>query len=196
MKPPQFFAALIFFLVVLGAPLAAGQAAPTAYGRQLSLTAGGLGSLFQPDYQGIPQSGVPSASPQPLIGVGAYVDARFSRWFGIEAEGRWLRFNQREDIYQDNYLLGYRHSFDGLRFRGFTPYAKILVGYGRMNFEYNAAHGRFTDIAYGGGLDMHTGGRLTIRPVDFEYQQWPSWLGTTLHPWGVSAGIGYTILGR
>jgi hypothetical protein len=169
------------------------QSAPTAYGSRFSLNAGGMGSLFQPDYKG---GGVPAASSTPLVGIGAYADAQFSRWFGIEAEGRWLRFNQYVDIHQDNYLIGYRLPIQRLRFRSFTPYAKVLVGYGTMNFEYNNAHGRFTDIAYGGGLDMHTAGGLTIRPVDLEYQQWPNWLGTTLHPWGVSAGVSWRILGR
>jgi hypothetical protein len=41
-----------------------------------------------------------------------------------------------------------------LRFKRATPYTKVLVGYGRMNFEYNAAYGRFTDIAYGGSVGV------------------------------------------
>lgn len=193
MTARQFVPALIFGLLTVGAQFAGAQSNPSAYGRQFSLSAGGLGSVFQPDYKG---GGVRGASPNALIGIGGYVDAQFSRWFGVEAEGRWLRFNQFNDIHQDNYLLGYRLPVQQLKFWNFTPYGKILVGYGRMSFEFNDAHGRFTDIAYGGGLDMHTGGRLIIRPVDFEYQQWPDWLGSTLHPWGVSAGVGWRILGR
>jgi len=189
----RFFPVLFLLLLVAGASRARGQALPSAYGRKITITAGGLGSFFQPDYEG---GGVPGGSSTPLLGLGAYTDVQFSRWFGLEAEGRWLRFNQYEDIHQDNYLLGYRLPLPQLRFWNFTPYGKVLVGYGRMNFEYNDAYGRFTDIAYGGGLDMHLGGRWTIRPVDFEYQQWPNWLGTTLHPWGFSAGIGYRVFGR
>lgn len=193
MKVRTFSFALFLLLAASWAPLTHAQALPTASGRQLSLTAGGLGSVFQPDYQG---GGSPSKSPDLLFGPGAYMDVQFSRWFGIEAEGRWLRYNQHFDIHEDNYLLGYRLPIRQLEFWGFTPYAKVLAGYGRMTFEFNDAHGRFTDLAYGGGLDRQTGGRLIIRPVDFEYQQWPNWLGTTLHPWGVSAGIGWRILGR
>jgi hypothetical protein len=193
MKSTHFFPALVLLVLVFGAPVALGQAAPSAYASQFSLTAGGLGSVYQPDYQG---GGVPSASPDLLVGLGGYVDARFSRWFGLEAEGRWLRFNQYAGIHQSDYLVGYRLPLRQLNFWNFTPYGKVLVGYGRMTFEYNDAHGRFTNIAYGGGLDMHTGHRWTIRPVDFEYQQWPSWLGTTLHPWGLSAGIGWRVMGR
>ena len=52
---------------------------------------GGLGSMFQPDYAG---EGIAQTSPNRLYGVGAYVDARFSRWVQIEGEGRWLRYNE------------------------------------------------------------------------------------------------------
>jgi hypothetical protein len=193
MNVRRFFPALFSVLLLSGAKFALAQAGPAAYGSHISVTAGGIGSVFQPDYEG---GGIPHKSSNALFGVGAYTDVQFSRWFGIEAEGRWSRFNQFADIYQDNYLLGYRLPLQQFSLGRFTPYGKILVGYGKMNFEYNDAHGRFTNIAYGGGLDMRTGGRLTIRPVDFEYQQWPDFLGSTLHPWGFSAGIGYRIFGR
>ena len=193
MKVRTFFSALFLFLMVSWAQPARAQAVPSAYGRQLSLTVGGLGSVFQPNYKG---GSVPGSSPNALLGPGAYMDVQFSRWLGVEAEGRWLRFNQYADIHQDDYLLGYRLPIRQLSFGGFTPYAKVLAGYGKMTFEYNDAHGRFSDIAFGGGLDRQTRGRLIIRPIDFEYQQWPDWLGTTLHPWGISAGIGWRVLGR
>lgn len=193
MNVKRLFPALFSVLLLSGAHFAHAQAAPSAYYKHPSLTAGGLGSVFQPDYEG---GGIPRKSSNALFGVGGYVDVQFSRWFGVEAEGRWLRFNQFADIHEDNYLIGYRLPIQRLSFGRFTPYGKVLVGYGKMTFEYNDAYGRFTDIAYGGGLDMRTRGRLTIRPVDFEYQQWPDWLGTTLHPWGFSAGIGYRIFGR
>lgn len=193
MKVRNFLPALVFVLPAIWAQFASAQAAPSAYGKYFSLTAGGMGSVFQPDYKG---GGVPTSSPNSLLGLGGYADIQFNRWFGAEAEVRWLRFNQYAGIHQSNYLIGYRLPVQQLRFWDFTPYGKVLVGMGRMTFEYNNAHGRFTDIAYGGGLDMNTSGRWMIRPVDFEFQQWPDWLGTTLHPWGFSAGIGYRILGR
>ena len=182
------------FLLLFSPNLIHAQAAPSGYGRTFSVTAGGMGSIFQPDYKG---NSVPAASSNALLGGGAYVDVYFNRWLGLEAEGRWLRFNQYADIHQDNYLLGYWLPIQKLRFGNFTPYGKVLAGYGKMNFEYNDAHGRFTDIAYGGGLDYQRGkSKFVLRPVDFEYQQWPDWLGTTLHPWGFSAGIGYRFWGR
>ncbi|MGH9598648.1 MAG: outer membrane beta-barrel protein [Terracidiphilus sp.] len=187
------FALLPVFLSISGAGSAGAQTVPSAYARTFSITAGGMGSAFQPDYAG---GGVAAAAPNYLVGYGAYVDVHFTPWIEVEAEGRWMRFNQYLDIHQDNYLIGYEHHFDRLTFFRLTPYAKGLVGYGKMNFEYNDAHGRFTALAYGGGLDMHTGGRFTIRPIDFEYQEWPQWLNSQLRPYGFSAGVGYRFFGR
>jgi len=175
----------VFFLLILlvtEISSSRAQVAPTAYAHKFEIDAGGLGSFFQPDY-----------GANHLIGVGAYVDVRITRWIQPEAEGRWLRFNQFENVHQDNYLLGPRvpiHTFWKA-----TPYAKVLFGVGSMTFQFNYAHGRFTDIAYGGGVDIKLNRRFTVRPVDFEYQQWPSWVQGPLYPWGVSAGISYRVWG-
>src|SRR5579863_9688131 len=95
-----------FLLILLaGATYCGAQVAPSATGRQLRIDAGGMGSLFSPDY-----------GPNRLAGVGAYVDIRFTRWVQVEAEGRWLRYNQYANIYQDNYLIGLRepiHTLEG-----------------------------------------------------------------------------------
>ena len=79
------------------------QVVASATRSPLSLSAGGMGSVFQPDYDG---TGVAEQSTTPLIGLGAYVDLRVRHWIQFEAEGRWLRFNQFENIYEDNYLIG------------------------------------------------------------------------------------------
>ena len=174
----------LFLLALLCFPImrAAAQVEPSATARNFSLEVGGLGSYFQPNY-----------GPNRLGGVGAFVDVRFSRWVQIEGEGRWLRFNQYQNIYEDNYLIGPRIPIH--QFGRFTPYGKVLVGLGDMNFQYNYASGRFTALAYGGGLDIGLTRHLSVRAVDFEYQQWPSWLSSSLYPYGVSAGVSYRILG-
>ena len=171
------------------------QVAPSATARQFSITAGVLASGFQPDYQG---GFVAQASPYALYGAGAYVDVKFTRWFQVEAEGRWLRFNALDGITEDNYLIGPRLPIQRLRFWRATPYAKVLIGYGKMNFENNVGTGRFTDIAYGGGVDFKLTKRISARG-DFEYQQWPQWPdipgipNSPLYPYGASVGIGYKI---
>jgi opacity protein-like surface antigen len=181
---------LICLLLAAGGFSAHGQVVPSATGRQLSVTAGAMGSVFQPDYVG---GGVAATSSYPLVGVGAYVDVKFTRWIQIEAEGRWLRYNEYLNINQDNYLIGPRLPIPHAHFWRATPYAKALIGYGKMNFEENDATGRFTDIAYGGGVDVKLTKRFTLRAIDVEYQQWPKWLSSSLSPYGASVGVGYKI---
>jgi hypothetical protein len=171
-----------FFVVGGGAVEAHAQVEPSAYARTFTIRAGGFGSYFQPDY-----------GPNRLIGPGAFVDVTFTHWMQVEAEGRWLRFHQYADIYEDNYLIGPRVPV--FRWRKTQFYAKALVGDGKMNFQYNYAQGNFTDIAFGGGADYRLGKRLTLRAADFEYQMWPKWVSGTLSPYGVSAGVSYRVFG-
>jgi opacity protein-like surface antigen len=184
---------VILFLVAIapGALSARAQVAPSAIKGQFSVTAGGLGSVTQPDYAG---HGIAQTSPNRLYGIGAFVDVRFRRWVQIEAEGRWSRFNEFEDINEDNYLIGPRIPIHTFHFLRATPYGKALVGIARMNFENNDAWGRFTAIAYGGGVDFKLTDRISARG-DFEYQQWPNWLSSSLNPYTVSAGVSYRIFG-
>ena len=155
-----------------------------------------MGSVFQPDFAGDwsaqpPYDPVAEASASPLLGLGAYVDIKFTHWLQIEAEGRWLRFNQYAGIYQDNYLVGPRvpvHSFGKS-----TVYGKVLAGYSNMTFDTYGDHGRFTDFAFGGGIDYKLTKRISIRALDVEYHYWPTWGNSTLSPYGASAGIGYRI---
>jgi opacity protein-like surface antigen len=184
-------AALFLVMIATGPVLARAQVVPSATKGQFTLTAGALGSVTQPDYAG---RGVAQTSPNRRYGSGAFVDLRFTRWVQIEAEGRWSRFNEFEDINEDNYLIGPRIPLRTFHFMRATPYGKVLVGYGRMNGEDNFWYGRFTDIAYGGGVDFKLTNRISARG-DFEYQQWPSWFTSALYPYSVSAGVSYRIFG-
>jgi hypothetical protein len=171
-----------------GVLTARAQVEPTATRPQFGLSVGAIGSVFQPDYAG---NGVAESAPNALFGVGGYVDFRFRRWVQFEGEGRWLRFNQYANIYEDNYLIGPRIPIK--KFGKFTPYGKALFGYGKMNFQYNFAYGRFADIAVGGGVDYDLSKRWGVRVGDFEYQFWPNWVNGTLKPYGGSVGIAYRI---
>jgi hypothetical protein len=190
--------ALLLLLLAAGAFCARAQVVPSAFARGLSVTAGGEASAFQPDYAGY---GIPQSSSTYLYGIGTFVDVRFNPWVQIEAEGRWMRFNQVDGIYEDNYLIGPRLPIYKLHFWRATPYAKVLIGYGKLNFENNNGWGRYTALAYGGGLDVKMSKRINLRLPDFEYQQWPGWSeGTnstyTLMPYGISIGVSYRVLGR
>jgi opacity protein-like surface antigen len=124
------------------------------------------------------------------MGVGAYVDVRFSRWVQLEAEGRWQRFNQYDGIHQDNYLAGPRIPIHRI-WKG-TVYGKALVGLSQMSCA-GCRSGHYTDFAFGGGMDMKLTKRLSFRAVDAEYQYYPNFGTSALSPYGVSMGIGYKI---
>jgi hypothetical protein len=200
---------LFLILFAVGADALRAQAIPSAAGRQISITAGGTGSIFQPDFADswafvctsscAPQSTsstgyyspVAQASNQPLFGLGAYVDVKLTRWVQFEAEGRWLRFNQFDSITQDNYLIGPRVPV--YHFRRSEVYAKVLGGFSKMNFDTYGDHGSFTSFAFGGGMDIKLTKRLSLRAVDVEYQYWPWWGNSSISPYGASMGIGYKI---
>ncbi|MGB7267600.1 MAG: outer membrane beta-barrel protein [Terracidiphilus sp.] len=175
---------LAFFCIVLSsaAVSARAQVVPAATSNSFTLTAGGLGSAFQPDYAG---EGIAQTSPNRLYGFGAYVDARFTRWVQLEAEGRWLRFNPYLGINENDYLIGPRIPI--VTFHRVTPYGKFLVGMGNGSF----LTGSTFVLAYGGGVDYRLSRRFTVRAFDFEYQQWQ--VTPTLHPYGGSVGLSYKI---
>jgi hypothetical protein len=179
----------VFFCIVLSAAAVSArcQVVPSATARTFSLNVGGTGSMFQPDYAG---TGVAYNSPNRLYGIGAYVDARFTRWAQIEGEGRWSRFNQycwyqSECNGENAYLIGPRIA--PYTFHKVTPYGKVLIGFGDGNF----LTGRVLAIAYGGGVDYRLNRRFTLRCFDFEYQEWR--VTPTLYPYGGSVGLSYEI---
>jgi hypothetical protein len=164
------------------------QVVPAATSSTFHLSAGALGSLAQPDYEGTFEA---ATSPNRIYGPGAYIDVHFSRWVQIEAEGRWLRFNQFKPIYlpqgngESTYLIGPRIPVG--TFHRVTPYGKFLVGLGGASF----IAGHTFVLSYGGGVDVRLTRRFTLRAVDFEYQQWR--VTPTLYPYGGSVGISYKI---
>lgn len=191
------FCSFFFSILLFAGAIAAGaQVVSTATGRQVSITAGGTASVFQPDFTGYwnPYP-IAQASNYPLFGVGAYVDVRLRRWVQIEAEGRWSRFNAYNGITQDNYLIGPR--LPVYRIWKATVYGKALAGFSNMNFGnfYGIPVGtyKYTDIAFGGGVDVKLTKRISLRAADVEYQYYPWWGNSTLSPYGASVGIGYKI---
>jgi Outer membrane protein beta-barrel domain len=184
-------AILAFFCIVSSFAIvsARGQVVPAATSRSFHLSAGGLGSLAQPDYAG---EGIAQTSPNRIYGLGAYVDVHFSRWLQVEAEGRWMRFNQYyfgglpPGNGEDTYLIGPRIPI--VTFHRVTPYGKFLVGFGKAPF---LTGGNALVLSYGGGVDYRLSRRFTLRAIDFEYQEWQ--VTPQLLPYGGSVGISYRI---
>lgn len=138
--------------------------------------------MFQPDYAG---QGIAQTGPKRLVGIGAFVDADFTRWIKIEGEGRWLHWNQYAGIDQNSYMIGPRLA--PYEFKRFTPYGKFLVGWGSGSF----LTGRTGTFAYGGGVDYRLSNRFNVRVFDMEFQDWR--VNPTLHPYGGSVGISYRV---
>lgn len=157
------------------------QVVPSATGHRLSVRAGGEGSFYQPDYF---NTGSAGTSPQKLVGVGAFVDAGFTRWIQVEAEGRWLHWNQFAGVDENSYMIGPRVPI--VEYKRFTPYGKFLFGWGSGDF----LTGRAMAWTYGGGVDYRLNKKLTAR-ADYEYQDWR--VAPTLHPHGWSFGVSYRV---
>jgi hypothetical protein len=176
--------ALVLIAFSLTIVSARAQVVPAATAHTLSISAGGLGSIFQPDYAG---EGIAQTSPNRLYGIGAYVDVHFSRWIQVEGEGHWMRFNERfqPPNGEDTYLVGPRVPI--ATFHRVTPYGKFLVGLGTGPF----LTGNTFVLDYGGGVDVKLTRRFTLRAFDFEYQQWR--VNPTLYPYGGSVGVSYRI---
>lgn len=174
--------------VALAALSAQAQVVPSATARQFSITAGALGSAFQPDYNdaNCTETSCVGSNPDYLFGVGAYVDLRFTRWIQVEAESRWLRFNSNLSFNESNYLGGFRVPVR--RFGRATPYAKVLEGLGRASF----LNGGASNLTFGGGVDYRLTKKISIRAADFEYQRWRT-TPKTLTPYGFSVGVGYKV---
>jgi hypothetical protein len=159
---------------------AVGQALPTASGPGAYIVVGGTYSDFESDY-----------GLQKIRGAGVYVDTNISWRYGAEVEARRLvypNFGER----QSTLLAGPRWSF---RATGLVPYVKLLVGGGRFDFPYGFGYGNYFVVAPGAGVDLRVGKKVRVRLIDFECEEWPGFTFGALHPYGVSAGISYEVLG-
>ncbi len=157
-----------------------GQARYAGTGPGSLLTVGGTISGFRIDY-----------GHRILGGAGGYADVNLTWRFGIEAEARLLRLNEEAHTHESTYLVGPRVSFGKHRL---NPYVKVLAGLGQFNFPYDYATGNYFVLAPGAGVDLRLNQRVKLRLIDVEYQDWPQFTYGAIHPYGVSAGISFSIL--
>jgi opacity protein-like surface antigen len=170
---------LVLAMLSLAASAAA-QKLPTATAPGASITVGGTYSAVEAKY--------------PLgvqYGAGGYVDLNFRRSIGLEGEVHFLRENTIAGSHQTTFLVGPRVE---LHYGPFSPYAKALVGDGKLAFPYNLGYGNYLVVGGGGGIDYQLTENLKLRAVDFEYQYWPSFTLGSISPYGVSAGLSYRFL--
>ncbi|WP_419806921.1 hypothetical protein [Terriglobus sp.] len=157
------------------------QALPTATGPGSNVTLGGAFSVYQEDY-----------GRQYLGGASIYTDIHPHWRYGVEAEARWLRLNQSEEVTQSSYLAGPRIIVSP-HATAFEPYVKLLVGAGRISLPFHYAKGGFFAYAPGGGIDYSIHNYVKVRVVDFEYQRWPEFPYGPLRPYGISFGISFRV---
>ena len=159
---------------------AVGQNIPTAKTPDSYLAFGGDITAFQVDY-----------GRRAMGGGTIFADMNPTWRYGFESEARYLRVNSDENVTETDYFVGPRVMFKPGRFR---PYAKFLVGAGRISLPFHYGSGTFFTYAPGGGLDYIMGDRMTWRVVDFEYQMWPT-IGSwgELRPYGLGMGLSWRV---
>jgi len=151
------------------------QAVPTATGPGATIVAGGGAAMFYSPY-----------GQRNLGGAYLFVDFQPQWRFGIEAEARFLKLHNSEEVSERNYLAGPRVV---IRSGGWQPYAKFLIGDGHIEMPFQYAHGDFLALVPGGGLDLQLNDYINIRAIDFEYQLWHGFPFGSMNPYGVSAGV-------
>lgn len=178
--PGLLWIASLLLLGFATGPAARAQAIPTATGPGAYVIVGGTFSNFEADY-----------GRQSITGASVYLDSNFFWRYGLETEARRMVYPQAGER-QTTLLAGPRWSF---RPKTIVPYAKLLVGGGRFDFPYGYGYGNYFVVAPGAGVDLRLGQRLQVRLADFEFQMWPGFTYGSLHPYGVSAGISFQVLG-
>lgn len=162
-------------MCLIGRFTALGQAFATATGPGTSVRIGSGVSAFQADY-----------GRRILDGALIFADLQPHWRFGFEAEARYLRLHNAEQVTETNFLVGPRVL---LRPGTWQPYAKFLVGDGHINMPFGYAQGDFLALVPGGGIDLALNSTVNVRVCDFEYQLWRDVPYGGLRPYGVSAGL-------
>jgi hypothetical protein len=168
-------------LLLASASAVRAQVVAPGYKGNLKLSAGVIGSGDTFQY-----------GSRQMLGVGTFVDADTTSHFGIEAEGRWVEFNQTANVHAETYSIGGRYHFN---FGRWQPYAKGLVGFTNFSFPYidakgnNYAQGRYLTVTAGGGVDLRWTHRFSLRVADFEYQNWPEFTYGSMNSLNASVGL-------
>ena len=170
---------LVAVLCGATAEVAPAQALATASGPGSYASVGGGYSWMKSDY-----------GNRLLGGAFIFADVHPHWRYGFEGEVRYLRVHSDLGVTQTTYLGGAQVY---LRPGSLRPYAKVLAGLGHLNFPFSYGTGSYLVIATGAGVEVGLDDRVSIRMLDFEYQQWPQFTYGSLHPYGFSAGVNYRL---
>jgi len=155
------------------------QAVPTA-SRTGALQIGGGFSYAKPDY-----------TETAIKGASAYSTFDLTKHLGAEADIHVVSISTPDRVGENSYLIGPRYVFNE---KHFSPYAKVLAGLGEIKFNFATMPASSTTTfvyALGAGLDVQVTHNINIRPIDFEYQQWPTFKPHGLSPYVITVGAAY-----
>jgi hypothetical protein len=153
---------------------------PAGFQDRVSISAGGTASGYI----------FPNYGETRLLGVTAFSDIDAWSHFGVEAEARFLEFDQPKGIHAETYLAGPRYR---LNMGKFQFYAKGLAGFGVFHYPYGYATDNDFVAAPGGGVDFHLSPRVHLRLADVEYQYWPQFHYGSMSSVGISAGLRFRV---
>jgi hypothetical protein len=154
---------------------ASAQVVPAGYQERIAIHAGGTASEYYLQY-----------GQTRLLGATAFSDIDIWRHYGVEAEVRFLDFNEPKNIHAETYLAGPRAR---LNLGKIQVYGKGLIGFGTFHYTYNYGTDNDFVAAAGGGVDYHISKRVHLRLADFEYQYWPEFHYGPMSSFGISAGF-------
>jgi hypothetical protein len=139
LAPARRASFMALLLAALIAPTAHAQVVPAGDQGGVIISAGAMGSGAMLQY-----------GDRKMLGITGFVVVDTRRRLGLEAEGRWLEFNQTENVHAETFSAGARYHYD---VNNFQPYAKGLIGFANFNFPYNLATGKYLAITAGGGVE-------------------------------------------
>jgi hypothetical protein len=120
-----------------------------------------------------------------LLGGAFYTTFDIRSHLGAEANFHQSQSSEDSTVYERTFEVGPR--FYVLR-GAFEPYAKVLYGRGDYNFSKSIANIAYNIYTVGGGADFRVTRSFNIRG-DYEYQTWPGFPISALHPSVVTIGV-------
>ena len=174
--------ALAVLLCLISAAASRGQTtAPTA-SRAADLQVGAGLTIARHDYEfAPPQDGVD------ISGASIWATFDFRPHLGVEANFRELTSHNADHLGERSYEIGPRYVW---HLRRFNPYVRVSYGRGVFNFPDDVANLAYNMFAGGAGVDVNVLKHLNAR-LDFDYQDWLNFPGTTVQPKVGTIGVAY-----
>ncbi len=134
-----------------------------------------------------------------IKGYTVYGDIDYRQWIGLEADLHMTNIFTPDDVGEKTLLIGPRVTFIHGAFNDkpnfVNVYAKFQGGLGYFEFQSPAYQPPFTNryrmLAYGCGIELHASRHLNVRPIEIEWQRWPSATARGLKPVVATFGAAY-----